>query len=64
MPKLKTHQGTHKRIRTTSTGKLVRRRAFASHLLSKKSAARKRQFSKNQSVKSGDSQSVRRKLGI
>lgn len=64
MPKLKVHKGTSKRVKTTSTGKLVRRRAYASHLLSKKSAARKRQFTKNQSVNSGNTKSVRRNLGV
>ena len=42
MPKLKTHKGTAKRIKLTSTGKLTRRRAFGSHLLAKKSKSRKR----------------------
>lgn len=64
MPKLKTHQGTHKRVKTTASGKLVRRRAYASHLLSKKSGARKRQFTKNQSFDKSDTQNVRRQLGI
>lgn len=64
MPKLKVHQGTRKRVRTTATGKLVRRRAYASHLLSKKSGARKRQFTKNQTFEVSDTQNVRRKLGI
>ncbi len=42
MPKMKTHKGTAKRIKLTSTGKLVRRRAFGNHMLSKKSKSRKR----------------------
>jgi large subunit ribosomal protein L35 len=42
MPKLKTHKGTAKRIKITSTGKLTRRRAFGTHLLAKKSKSRKR----------------------
>ena len=35
MPKLKTHKGTAKRIKLTSTGKLTRRRAFGGHMLAK-----------------------------
>ena len=35
MPKIKTHKGTAKRVKLTSTGKLTRRRAFGSHILSK-----------------------------
>lgn len=42
MPKLKTHKGTAKRVKITKTGKVIRARAFGNHILSKKSAARKR----------------------
>ena len=42
MPKLKTHKGTAKRIKLTSTGKVKRRRAFGGHMLAKKSKSRKR----------------------
>ena len=46
MAKNKTHKGTKKRIKVTATGKLMRRRAFGSHLLTKKSANRKRKLRK------------------
>ncbi len=46
MPKNKTHKGTKKRIRLTATGKLIKKRAFGSHLLTKKSANRKRKIRK------------------
>jgi len=42
MPKLKTHRGANKRFRVTATGKIKRSKAFGSHLLTKKSAKRKR----------------------
>ena len=42
MPKLKTHKGTAKRIKLTSSGKLTRQRAFGGHFLAKKSKSRKR----------------------
>ena len=42
MPKIKTHKGTAKRIKITSSGKLVRERAFGNHILAKKSKSRKR----------------------
>ncbi len=42
MPKLKTHKGAQKRFKVTGTGKLMRRKAFARHILTKKSAKRKR----------------------
>jgi len=42
MPKLKTHKGLSSRVRVTRTGKVVRHRAGKSHLLSAKSAKRRR----------------------
>jgi len=42
MPKLKTHKGAKKRFRITATGKIKRRKANASHILTKKSRKRKR----------------------
>ena len=44
MPKLKTRKGIAKRVRVTPTGKLVRTRAWKSHLLEHKSKKRKRKF--------------------
>ncbi len=63
MPKLKTHKGTAKRVRTSGTGKLIRERAFKNHLLAKKSASRKRNNASGQSVSAGDTKSVKRALG-
>lgn len=34
MPKVKTHKGLQKRVRLTPTGKIMRRRAGGSHLMS------------------------------
>ena len=42
MPKMKTHKGAAKRFKKTGTGKLKRAKAFKSHILTKKSAKRKR----------------------
>jgi large subunit ribosomal protein L35 len=42
MPKMKTNRGAAKRFKTTGSGKLVRNKAFASHILTKKSTKRKR----------------------
>jgi len=50
MPKMKTHSATKKRFRLTAGGKIVRRKAFKSHILEKKSAKRKRGFRKNDLV--------------
>ena len=37
MPKMKTHKGTAKRFRRTGSGKIMRAKAFKSHILTKKS---------------------------
>ena len=47
MPKMKTKKSIAKRFRSTSTGKLKRARAFKQHILTKKTAKRKRNLRKN-----------------
>lgn len=42
MPKLKTHRGAAKRFKVTGTGKILRRRANKSHLLTGKPSKRTR----------------------
>jgi len=63
MPKMKTHRGAAKRFRSTSSGKLVRRRAFKSHILTKKSPKRKRSFRKNVLITPANTDEVLRMLG-
>jgi len=47
MPKIKTNKGALKRFKRTATGKIVRNKAFASHILTKKSQKRKRNLRKS-----------------
>lgn len=54
MPKLKTHRGAAKRLKRTGTGKLVRRKAYKSHILTKKSTKRKRNLRKGTLISSSD----------
>jgi len=42
MPKMKTNPGAKKRFTLTGTGKIKRKHAFKSHILTKKSTKRKR----------------------
>ena len=42
MPKIKTSRAAAKRFKTTGTGKIVRNKAYKSHILTKKSTKRKR----------------------
>ncbi len=42
MPKMKTNSGAKKRFRLTGSGKIKRKHAYKSHILTKKSTKRKR----------------------
>lgn len=64
MPKMKTHKGTAKRIKLTTTGKLTRRRAFGNHLLAKKSKSRKRTINTIAVVSGAMAKNVKRALGV
>lgn len=63
MPKMKTHRGAAKRFRTTGTGKVMRRKAFKSHILEKKSPARKRHLSSPAEVSAADAPRIKGMLG-
>jgi|GEM_PF-208901 len=60
----KTHSGTKKRIKLTSTGKMLRRKPTGTHFLQKKSSSRKRGFSLNHSVDSTDKARIKKQLGV
>ena len=47
MPKLKTHRGAAKRFSLTGSGKVKRSKAFANHILTKKTTKRKRNLRKS-----------------
>ena len=47
MPKIKTSRAAAKRFKTTGTGKIVRNKAYKSHILTKKSTKRKRNLRKD-----------------
>jgi len=46
MPKMKSHRGAAKRFKKTGTGKIVRSRSNKQHILTKKTAKRKRKLRK------------------
>jgi large subunit ribosomal protein L35 len=62
MPKLKTHRGAAKRFKKTGTGKIVRRHAFARHILTSKSRSRKRKLVKGVVADSADAPGLREML--
>ncbi len=58
MPKMKTHRGAAKRFKVTGTGKIKRNHAFKSHILTKKSAKRKRNLRKAAIMSAADAQRI------
>ena len=62
MPKMKSNRAAMKRFRRTGTGKIRRRKAYASHILGKKSAKRKRGLRKGTIVDAADHKKIDRML--
>jgi large subunit ribosomal protein L35 len=60
--KLKTHKGAAKRFKVTGSGKVMRRHAFARHILTSKASKRKRRLGQAVELAPGDSAAVRRML--
>ena len=63
MPKIKTNRGAAKRFKITGSGKIVRNKAFSSHILTKKNAKRKRRLGNDIEVSTADTKKVKRLLG-
>jgi large subunit ribosomal protein L35 len=59
MPKMKTNSGAKKRFSLTGTGKIKRKHAFKSHILTKKSTKRKRNLTYSGLVDKTDSKNVK-----
>lgn len=62
MPKLKTNRAAAKRFKATGTGKILRGRANKSHILTKKSADRKRRLRQTTLVDAINVRALRRML--
>ncbi len=63
MPKMKTRTAAKARFQRTATGKLMRRHAFTSHLLRKKSSAQLRRLHHEGVLSKGDAARALRQLG-
>ncbi len=63
MPKLKTNRSAKKRFKLTKKGKVRRNKAYSQHLLSGKSARRKRNLRKPALVVGRQARTVKRLLG-
>ncbi len=64
MPKLKTKSSAKKRFKLTGTGKLKRKHAFKSHILTKKSKKRKLKLTHSGLVHKNDVASVKQMLNL
>jgi large subunit ribosomal protein L35 len=62
MPKMKTNRGAAKRFKTTGSGKVLRNKAYSSHILTKKSTKRKRSLRKSTLVDSANLKQVSKLL--
>ena len=64
MPKIKTNSGSKKRFTLTGTGKVKRKHAFKSHILTKKTKKQKRNLTHIALVANVDEKRVRALLGM
>ena len=60
MPKIKSNSGAKKRFKLTGTGKVKRKKAFKSHILTKKSSKTKRQLGKGTIVSDVDTPRIKK----
>lgn len=62
MPKMKSHSGAKKRFKRTAKGHIKRKKAYKSHILTKKSPKRKRQLRKDTLVDQTDKKKIEKLL--
>ena len=64
MPKMKTNSGAKKRFALTGTGKIKRKHAYKSHILTKKTKKQKRNLTHTGLVHTADVNNVKFLLGL
>ncbi|MTI32774.1 50S ribosomal protein L35 [Xanthovirga aplysinae] len=64
MPKVKTKSGAKKRFKLTGTGKIKRKHAFKSHILTKKETKQKRGLTHMGLVHKSDEPNVKNMLNL
>jgi len=62
MPKMKTKSGAKKRFSVTASGRIKRKHAYKSHILTKKSKKRKRNLTKTGLVHKADEKNIKAML--
>ena len=64
MPKMKTKSSAKKRFKLTGTGKIKRKHAFKSHILTKKSKKRKLKLTHSSLVHDSDATNIKEQLRL
>lgn len=64
MPKMKTKSSAKKRFKLTATGKIKRKHAYTSHILTKKATDRKRRLRHATLVDKADEKNIKLQLCI
>ena len=64
MAKMKSHRGAMKRFKVTGSGKVARHKTYKSHILTKKSPARKRGLRKGTTLTSADQKRIKSVLNV
>jgi large subunit ribosomal protein L35 len=64
MPKMKTKSGAKKRFTLTGSGKVKRKHAFKSHILTKKTTKQKRNLTQTGLVSKADEANIKRLLTL
>ncbi|MFU8876908.1 MAG: 50S ribosomal protein L35 [Wenzhouxiangellaceae bacterium] len=62
MPKMKSNRGAAKRFRATGSGRIKRKHAYHSHILTKKDPKRKRRLRSTTLVAKSDEKAIRKML--
>ncbi len=64
MPKVKTNSGAKKRFKLTGTGKIKRKHAYKSHILTKKETKQKRNLTHMTLVHKSDEKNIKQLLNL
>ena len=64
MPKVKTNSGAKKRFVLTGTGKIKRKHAYKSHILTKKTTKQKRNLTQSGLVSKSDTNNIMKLLAL
>jgi len=59
MPKIKNHRGAMKRFKITANGKVIAKKAFKNHILTKKNKKVKRNMRRGLVLEKGDAQNIK-----